>query len=70
MNTAIEQMLKNYQIENIYDQKNAMKEIMQEIVLCGLSRRGFFRKQPFMGERHFGFFMGWIVSLRIWIFLW
>ena len=27
MNTAIEQMLKNYQIENIYDQKNAMKEI-------------------------------------------
>ena len=30
MNTAIEQMLKNYQIENIYDQKNAMKEIMLE----------------------------------------
>ena len=27
MNTAIEQMLKNYQLENIYDQKNAMKEI-------------------------------------------
>ena len=44
MNTAIEQMLKNYQIENIYDQKNAMKEIMQEIVLCGLSRAFFFRK--------------------------
>lgn len=41
MNTAIEQMLKNYQIENIYDQKNAMKEIMQEIVLCGLSRAFF-----------------------------
>ena len=41
MNTAIEQMLKNYRIENIYDQKNAMKEIMQEIVLCGLSRAGF-----------------------------
>ena len=48
MNTAIEQMLKNYQIENIYDQKNVMKEIMQEIVLCGLSRAFFFRKQPFM----------------------
>lgn len=41
MNTAIEQMLKNYQIENIYDQKNAMKEIMQEIVLFGNSRPGF-----------------------------
>ena len=47
MNTAIEQMLKNYQIENIYDQKNAMKEIMQEIVLCGLSRAGFFQKAAF-----------------------
>ena len=70
MNTAIEQMLKNYQIENIYDQKNAMKEIMQEIVCADFRGRGSFRKQPFMGERHFGFFMGWIVSLKIWIFLW
>ena len=26
----IEQMLKNYDVENIYDRKNAMKEIMQE----------------------------------------
>ena len=42
MNTSIEQMLKNYRIENIYDQKNAMKEIIQEIVLCGLSRADFF----------------------------
>ncbi len=49
MNTAFEQMLKNYQIENIYDQKNAMKEIMQEIVLCGLSRAGFFQKAAFYG---------------------
>ena len=37
MNSAIEQMLKSYRVENIYDRKNAMKEIMQEIVLCGLS---------------------------------
>ena len=37
MNSAIEQMLKSYHVENIYDRKNAMKEIMQEIVLCGLS---------------------------------
>ena len=35
-----------------------MKEIMQEIVLCGLLGRFFFRKQPFMGERHSEFFMG------------
>ena len=34
MNSAIEQMLKSYHVENIYDRKNAMKEIMQEIVLA------------------------------------
>ena len=43
MNTVIEEMLKSYQVDNIYDRKNAMKEIMQEIVLCGLSRAGFFK---------------------------
>ena len=44
MNSAIEQMLKSYQVENIYDKENAMKEIIQEIVLCGLSRAGFLTK--------------------------
>ena len=58
MNTAIEQMLKNYQIENIYDQKNAMKEIMQEIVLCGLSRAGFFQKAAFYGGTALRIFYG------------
>ena len=36
MSEVIEQMLKNYNVGNIYDQKNAMKEIMQEIVLLSL----------------------------------
>lgn len=36
MNTVIEQMLRKYDSKNIYDQKNAMKEVMQEIVLYGL----------------------------------
>ena len=58
MNKAIEQMLKNYQIENIYDQKNAMKEIMQEIVLCGLSRAGFFQKAAFYGGTALRIFYG------------
>ena len=49
MDSAIEQMLKNYQVENIYDKENAMKEIIQEIVLCGLSRAGFFDKAAFYG---------------------
>lgn len=58
MNTTIGQMLKNYQIENIYDKKNAMKEIMQEIVLCGLSRAGFFQKAAFYGGTALRIFYG------------
>jgi len=58
MSTAIEQMLKNYNVENIYDRKNAMKEIMQEIVLCGLSRAGFFQKAAFYGGTALRIFYG------------
>ncbi len=58
MTAAIEQMLKNYRVENIYDQKNAMKEIMQEIVLCGLSRAGFFDKAAFYGGTALRIFYG------------
>lgn len=58
MNAAIEQMLKVYDIENLYDRKNAMKEIMQEIVLCGLSRAGFFKKAAFYGGTALRIFYG------------
>ena len=58
MNSAIEQMLKSYHVENIYDRKNAMKEIMQEIVLCGLSRAGFFKKAAFYGGTALRIFYG------------
>ena len=58
MSTVIEQMLKNYQVDNIYDKKNAMKEIMQEIVLCGLSRAGFFQKTAFYGGTALRIFYG------------
>ncbi|MFV0528410.1 MAG: nucleotidyl transferase AbiEii/AbiGii toxin family protein [Lachnospiraceae bacterium] len=58
MTSAIEQMLKNYNIENLYDKKNAMKEIMQEIVLCGLSRAGFFKKATFYGGTALRIFYG------------
>ena len=58
MSMAIEQMLKNYNVENLYDQKNAMKEIMQEIVLCGLSRAGFFQKAAFYGGTALRIFYG------------
>ena len=58
MSAVIEQMLKAYQVENIYDRKNAMKEIMQEIVLCGLSRAGFFDKAAFYGGTALRIFYG------------
>lgn len=58
MNAAIEQMLKAYKVENLYDRKNAIKEIMQEIVLCGLSRAGFFKKAAFYGGTAIRIFYG------------
>ncbi len=58
MNAIIEQMLGGYNVQNIYDQKNAMKEIMQEIVLCGLSRAGFFKKAAFYGGTALRIFYG------------
>ena len=58
MSNAIEQMLKKYNVENIYDRKNAIKEIMQEIVLCGLARAGFFKKAAFYGGTALRIFYG------------
>lgn len=58
MSVVIEEMLKNYDVENIYDRKNAMKEIMQEIVLCGLSRAGFFKEAAFYGGTALRIFYG------------
>ena len=50
MNNIIEQMLSKYEIKNITDEINALKEIIQEIVLLGLSRSGFFFFFFFKGE--------------------
>lgn len=58
MHTAIENMLNSYHAETMYDRKNAMKEIMQEIVLCGLSRAGFFKKAAFYGGTALRIFYG------------
>lgn len=49
MNTLLDTMLQSYDTSTIYAKKNAMKEVMQEIVLCGLSRVGFFKKAAFYG---------------------
>ena len=58
MNSMIEQMLMQYQADTIYDKKNAVKEIMQEIVLCGLSRAGFFKEATFYGGTALRIFYG------------
>ena len=58
MNASLEQMLQAYSVESLYDRKNAMKEILQEIVLCGLSRAGFFKKAAFYGGTALRIFYG------------
>ena len=49
MNDALRAMLGRYSIKNGKDKENAIKEIVQEIVLSGLSRGGFFDKVVFYG---------------------
>jgi len=58
MDTLINQMVKAYNAKTIYDQKNAIKEVIQEIVLCGLSRSGFFRTAAFYGGTALRIFYG------------
>lgn len=58
MNTLVEQMIQTYKAHTVYDQKNAMKEVMQEIVLCELSRAGFFSKAAFYGGTALRIFYG------------
>lgn len=58
MHTMIDQMIKTYHVQTVYDKKNAMKEVMQEIVLCGLSRSGFFKQAAFYGGTALRIFYG------------
>ena len=58
MNTSIEEMLKKYDANSPEEKKNAIKEIMQEIILCGLSRSGFFNKAAFYGGTALRIFYG------------
>ena len=51
-------MLKQHDISTIYDKKNALKEVIQEIILCGLSRAGFFKEVAFYGGTALRIFYG------------
>ncbi|OQA71791.1 MAG: hypothetical protein BWY33_01945 [Candidatus Dependentiae bacterium ADurb.Bin246] len=56
--TIIKQMLQNYKINNLEDKKNALKEIVQEVALSGLSRAGFFKEVAFYGGTALRIFYG------------
>lgn len=58
MTNVLQEMLSKYDIKNIEDKKNAIKEIIQEIVLCGLYRGGFFNKAAFYGGTALRIFYG------------
>lgn len=45
----INQMLKRYELNTIHDHENALKEIIQEVVLLGLWRSKFYEKAVFYG---------------------
>ena len=58
MNNSIETMLNKYNPKNNEERENAIKEIIQEIALAGLSRGGFFEKVAFYGGTCLRIFYG------------
>lgn len=58
MDKLIEQMVKKYSSETVEERKNSFKEVIQEIVLCGLSRAGFFDSAVFYGGTALRIFYG------------
>lgn len=58
MKTVLEQMLDTYETRTIEDKKNALKEVVQEAALCGLSRAGFFKTAAFYGGTALRIFYG------------
>lgn len=58
MNNALSLMIEKYHPANNQEKENAFKEIIQEIVLSGLSRGGFFEKAAFYGGTCLRIFYG------------
>lgn len=58
MQTVLEQMLGNYKTNTTEEKKNALKEVVQEVALCGLSRAGFFKHAAFYGGTALRIFYG------------
>lgn len=58
MRTVIQDMLEKHHPRNLYEQKNAMKEVMQEIILYGLYQAAFFKEAAFYGGTALRIFYG------------
>ena len=58
MTTPVQQMIEKYNCKNATDYRNALKEVIQEVALCGLSRGGFFTKAAFYGGTALRIFYG------------
>jgi predicted nucleotidyltransferase component of viral defense system len=56
--TIIQDMLAKYDCRNATDYRNALKEIIQEVALCGLSHSGFFQIGAFYGGTALRIFHG------------
>ena len=58
MNSVLNSMLERYECRTTEDYKNALKEIIQEVALCGLSRGDFFKTAAFYGGTALRIFYG------------
>lgn len=58
MSNVLETMVDSYAVETITQRKNALREVTQEIILCGLSRAGFFELAVFYGGTALSIFYG------------
>ncbi len=58
MDNILKQMVDRHEAVTVYDKKNRIKEVIQEIVLCGLSRGGFFKNAAFYGGTALRIFYG------------
>lgn len=58
MDNIIEQMISQHESKKPSDKKNRIKEVVQELILCGLSRANFFQKTAFYGGTALRIFYG------------
>lgn len=58
MNTVLQQMIQAYPEKDLEKPENVIKEVIQEIILCGLAQSDFFRKVAFNGGTCLRIFYG------------